>query len=52
LYGQLRTVIEAVPQHPFLAILGDLNARLGKDDAHFTYHEAQNDNGARLSEIL
>jgi exonuclease III len=51
-YGQLRTVIEAVPQHHFLAILGDLNKRLGKDDARFTYHEAQNNNGARLSKIL
>ena len=51
-YNALRQAVEAVPQHHFLAILGDFNARLGLGDAPFTYHQVANDNGKRLIELI
>ena len=51
-YSQLRLTIESVPQHHFLAVLGDFNARLGKEEAHFTLHTVKNDNRRRLNELL
>ncbi|XP_038060241.1 uncharacterized protein LOC119731285 [Patiria miniata] len=37
-YNDLRHAVEAVPVHNFLCILGDFNARIGQEDATFTYY--------------
>ena len=51
-YDKLGEVIRDVPAHNFLAVLGDFNARLGPDDALFTYHRQTNHNGKLLADIL
>lgn len=51
-YNYLRTAIHHVPAHNFLIILGDYNARLGQEDAAFTYHDNTNCNGAQLAAFL
>ncbi|KAJ3609703.1 hypothetical protein NHX12_024214 [Muraenolepis orangiensis] len=51
-YDELRTAIHHVPAHNFLVILGDFNARLGPEDAPFTYHNNTNRNGEYLSALL
>ena len=51
-YNSLRTAIQQVPAHNFLVILGDFNARLGPEDAPFTYHSSTNSNGEHLSALL
>lgn len=42
LYDDLRTAIYHVPAHNFLQILGDFDARLGKEDKPSTYHDNTN----------
>ena len=51
-YDDLRTAIHHVPAHNFLIILGDFNARLGPEDAQFTYHTNTNRNGEHLAALL
>ena len=51
-YRDLRNTLQDVPAHNFLAIIGDLNARLGPEDAPFTFHAETNRNGKYLSELL
>ena len=51
-FGQLRSTLETVPPHNFLAILTDANARFGRDDVLFTYNETTNDNGSRHLEVM
>ncbi|KAJ8403263.1 hypothetical protein AAFF_G00354800 [Aldrovandia affinis] len=51
-YDDLRTAIHHVPAHNFLIILGDFNARLGPEDAPFTYHTNTNRNGEHLAALL
>lgn len=51
-YDDLRPVIHHVPAHNFLIILGDLNARLGPEDAPFTYHDNTNRNREHLAALL
>ncbi|KAJ3591155.1 hypothetical protein NHX12_009102 [Muraenolepis orangiensis] len=51
-YDELRTAIHHVPAHNFLVMLGDFNARLGPEDAPFTYHNNTNRNGEYLSALL
>ena len=51
-YNQLRTAIEGVAPHDFLAVLTDANAQIGPDDALFTYNNKTNENGQRLLELL
>ena len=51
-YRQLRSAIENVSAHNFLAILGDFNARFGPEDVPHTYNSSTNDNGLRLLEVL
>ncbi|KAJ8404089.1 hypothetical protein AAFF_G00344390 [Aldrovandia affinis] len=51
-YEDLRTAIRDVLTHNFLAILGDFNARLGPENARFTYHDATNRNGEHLATLL
>lgn len=51
-YDDLRTAIHHVPAHNFLIILGDFNAKLGPEDAPFTYHTNANRNGEHLAALL
>ena len=51
-FENLKSVIAEVPKHNFLMILGDFNARLGSDDAPYTFHDEANRNGKLLSEVL
>ena len=44
-YTTLRTTIEQVPLHNFLVIAGDLNAKLGSDEARFSFNSKTNRNG-------
>lgn len=46
--------IQEVPKHDVMIVIGDLNAKVGKDNAWFekiTGKEADNDNGKRLLEL-
>ena len=51
-YEELRGSIESIPQHNVLAIIGHFNARIGKDDGTFTYHQHTNRNGSLLLYIV
>ena len=51
-YTTLRSTIENVPAHNLLLIPGDFNAKLGADDAKFTFHSATNRNGELLVDIM
>ena len=51
-YNKLHQMIEAIPHHHFLEILGDFNARLGPDDVLFTCNHQTNDNGRRLLDLM
>ena len=51
-YNSLRITIESVPQHNFLIVLGDFNARLGPEDVRFTHSERTNENGERLIGVI
>ena len=51
-YRDLATAVRIVSAHNFLAILGDFNARLGRSDAPYTYHEDTNRNGTYLASLL
>ena len=51
-YDELRRAIETIPQHNVLIIIGDFNARIGKDDGNFTYHQETNKNGVLLIDII
>ena len=47
-YDDLREAIKTVPAHNVTLIIGDLNARVGKDDGKFPYHAETNRNGEKL----
>ena len=51
-FGKLRTALDSVPLHDFLAVLTDANARFGPDDAQNTYNEVTNSNGRLHLEIM
>ena len=44
-YTTLRSTVEQVPLHNFLIISGDLNTKLGPENARFTYNQETNRNG-------
>ena len=48
----LRTIIEQVPLHNFLVIAGDLNAKLGSDEARFSFNSKTNRNGEMLIDFI
>ena len=50
-YAQLSSAIQSIPAHHFLAVLGDFNARVGKENETFAYHEATNRNGQYLVDL-
>ena len=51
-YKDLQGCIESIPAHNFLLILGDFNARLGKDAAKHTMHQHTNRNGKLLDDLI
>jgi hypothetical protein len=51
-YNELRNTLQDIPAHNFLALIGDLNARLGPSDAPYTLHNQTNRNGEYLADLL
>ena len=51
-YSTLRATIYQVPLHNFLAIAGDLNAKLDPDEVNFTFHSSTNRNGEILRDFM
>ena len=51
-YSTLKSTVEQVPAHNFLAIAGDFNAKLGPDDVNFTYNSSTNRNGEMLGDFM
>ena len=51
-YHSLRRCIDSVPAHSFLMVLGDLNARIGNDDARHTLHSSTKRNGKLLLDLV
>ena len=51
-HDDLRITIETIPYHNVLIIIGDFNARIGKDDGNFTCHQETNKNGVFLKYII
>ena len=47
-YNSLRHAIDTIPAHNVALIVGDFNARIGREDANFTFHETTNKNGEHL----
>ena len=58
-YSKLNCLIQDIPSHNMLVLLGDFNARLGIDNynpesrtiGQFLYHSQTNNNGSRLLEL-
>ena len=50
-FGKLRSTLDSVPLHDFLAVLTDAIARFGPEDALFTYNKVTNSNGKRHLEV-
>lgn len=51
-YSTLHATVEQVPLHNFLVVAGDLNAKLGPNDASFTYNPSTNRNGELLVDFM
>ena len=51
-YQSLKSVVENVPAHNFLTIAGDFNAKLGPEDALFTFDDKTNRNGEMLLDLI
>ena len=51
-YDTLRSTLDDIPQHNFLIVLGDFNAKLGPDDVNFTYNQKTNRNGEILLDFM
>lgn len=51
-YDNLRRAIDSIPAHNLLMVVGDFNARIGPEDAKFTFHEATNRNGKYLMDLV
>ena len=49
-FNSLNEATKVVPAHNFMIVMGDFNARIGKDSAKFTYYEITNRNGEHLLE--
>ena len=50
-YHNLADVINSVPKHNLLIVMGDFNAHIGTEDALFTYHETTNTNGQLMLDL-
>ncbi|XP_063597238.1 uncharacterized protein LOC134773922 [Penaeus indicus] len=51
-YNTLRSTLENVPTQNFLLVTGDFNAKLGTDDAKFTFHTLTNRNGEHMVDLM
>ena len=51
-YTDLRSVMESIPPHNFVSILGDFNAKLGPDTVNFTFNDKTNRNGEKLVDFM
>ena len=51
-YSDLRSVLESVPPHNFLSVMGDFNARLGSDLVNFIFNDNTNRNGEKLFDLM
>ena len=51
-HSSLRSVLENVPRHNFLCVLGDMNAKIGPDDTKFSYDLATNRNGETFLDFM
>ncbi len=51
-YDSLRRAIKSVPTNNILMIIGDFNARMGKSDAKFAFHETTNRIGQHLLDLI
>ena len=47
-YDCLRRAIDSIPAHNLVMVVGDYNARIGAEDAKYTFHNATNRNGKYL----
>ena len=50
-YNILRGAINSIPAHNLLIGVGDFNARIGKEDGKFTFHEETNRNGEYMTDL-
>ncbi|CAH1244595.1 Hypp7340 [Branchiostoma lanceolatum] len=50
-YDNLRSAIRSIPAHNLLMIVGDFNARIGSEEARYTFHSETNRNGKMLLEL-
>ena len=50
-YDNLRRAIDSIPAHNVLLVVGDFNARIGPEDAKFTFHDTTNRNGKYLVDM-
>ena len=50
-YIDLANVINSIPKHNLLLVIGDYNAHLGPTDVHYTYHNETNSNGRMLLDL-
>ncbi len=51
-YDSLRRAIESIPAHNVMMVIGDFNARIGKSDTKFAFHETTNRNGSHLLDLI
>ena len=51
-YADLRSVMENIPSHNFVSILGDFNAKLGPDAVNFTFNDKTNRNEGKLFDLM
>ena len=50
-YCDLKAVIESIPAHNFVTIAGDFNAKVGTEDANFSFNPSTNRNGEKLLDL-
>ena len=50
-FANLATVINSIPKHNLLLVVGDCNAHLGTSDVPYSYHMETNSNGQLLLDL-
>ena len=50
-YDQLRQAIDSTPAHNFMAILGDMNAKISSTHVKFAHDKRTNENGMRMLDL-
>lgn len=51
-YSSLSLTLQNIPAHNFLVVAGDFNARLGRDNVNFSFHQETNRNGSKLNDLM